>query len=188
MKIITNAEAAPSDFLKIPRGNVILGNEIRFDAARGIVRRDREGKSVRRMYSARVVGYDEPMTVTLYEGENAEKEWKCDLSLHSRLWYGGDLIAYCRLIKAITSIPTYFKFMPVRDRLESMLRYFMTSPFANFSTPFGTQYSAFLKAYILWYLGADLHNAAEYCARILPEKEPASFGDAGFVIRQGGYV
>ncbi|KAF7378115.1 hypothetical protein MSAN_00235800 [Mycena sanguinolenta] len=81
--IITNT--APSDFLRVPLGSIDLHAEIRLDATRGVVRRKHVRGSVRHMYSARVVGHNEPMTVAVYEGDNAEREWKRDLLRYSNL-------------------------------------------------------------------------------------------------------
>ncbi|KAJ6474265.1 hypothetical protein C8R45DRAFT_1077604 [Mycena sanguinolenta] len=56
MKTFTCPELTPSDFLRIPLGNIDLRSEIQVNATRGVVWRGRERKCVRRMYSARVVG------------------------------------------------------------------------------------------------------------------------------------
>jgi hypothetical protein len=66
------------DFRKIPLGDIDLRTEITLDEESGLVRRQRGRASVRRMYSARIKALD--MTVALYEGENAEADWRRDIS------------------------------------------------------------------------------------------------------------
>ncbi|KAF7364441.1 hypothetical protein MSAN_01105200 [Mycena sanguinolenta] len=73
MKNFNGPEATPPDFLRIPLGNIDLRSEIQVHAATGTISRHGKGRSVRRMYSARVVSHSEPMTVALYEGHNAEE-------------------------------------------------------------------------------------------------------------------
>ncbi|KAF7364425.1 hypothetical protein MSAN_01103500 [Mycena sanguinolenta] len=94
MKTFTNTEATPSDFLRIPLGHIDLRSEIRVDVAAGAVWQHHRQKraSVRRMYSARVVGHNEPMTVALYQGDSVEEEWNRDLSRHSGIRCGRDVL------------------------------------------------------------------------------------------------
>ncbi|KAJ7443477.1 hypothetical protein FB451DRAFT_94546 [Mycena latifolia] len=82
---ITHADpTVPSDFRMIPLGDLDLLNEICLDS--GVVYRCwNPTRSVRRMYSARIHGSKSPMTVALYQGENAEEEWRQDLSQYSWL-------------------------------------------------------------------------------------------------------
>ncbi|KAJ7461442.1 hypothetical protein FB451DRAFT_1404676 [Mycena latifolia] len=87
-KSITNithvASTLSSDFRMIPLGDLNLHNEIRLDS--GVAyRRWNSTRSVRRMYSARIHGSKAPMTVALYESENAEEEWRQDVSRYSCL-------------------------------------------------------------------------------------------------------
>ncbi|KAJ7472527.1 hypothetical protein FB451DRAFT_298393 [Mycena latifolia] len=78
------ASSLPSDFRMIPLGDLDLRNEICLDS--GVVyRRWNSMRSVRCMYSARIHGSKSPMTVTLYQGENAEEEWHHDVSRYSYL-------------------------------------------------------------------------------------------------------
>ncbi|KAF7364436.1 hypothetical protein MSAN_01104700 [Mycena sanguinolenta] len=107
MNTFNGPGATASDFLRIPLGNIDLRSELRVDAMTGAVWRCREYKCVRQMYSARVVGHSEPMSVALYQGHHAKEEWKHDVSL---------------AIPAF-GIHTFFKFMPPRVHLEFMLWY-----------------------------------------------------------------
>ncbi|KAF7378445.1 hypothetical protein MSAN_00271500 [Mycena sanguinolenta] len=74
----------PSDFPRIPFGSIDLRNEIRLDVPAGVVSRNHEQGAVRRMYSARVECRNTPMTVALYQGDDAEEEWRRTVSRHSR--------------------------------------------------------------------------------------------------------
>ncbi|KAF7364404.1 hypothetical protein MSAN_01101100 [Mycena sanguinolenta] len=145
---------APLYFLRIPRGNIDLRSEIRLDAVRGVVQRDRERGSLRRMYSARVVGHNEPMTVALYQGDNAEQEWRRDLSRHSRLWHPHILQIYASASWSGIYATVF------HDDLVL---------FAQFVDTF--RHSAVLKSYFLWHMNADLQAAGDYCVRILPVEE-----------------
>ncbi|KAJ6474180.1 hypothetical protein C8R45DRAFT_1160373 [Mycena sanguinolenta] len=75
MKMFNSPETIPSDFVRIPLGNIDLRSEIRVDAAAGAVWRHRKRKkgSVRRMYSALVVGQNERMALAMYQRDNAEE-------------------------------------------------------------------------------------------------------------------
>ncbi|KAF7375576.1 hypothetical protein MSAN_00445900 [Mycena sanguinolenta] len=76
----------PSDYLRIPLGSIDLRNEICLDVAAGIVSRNLKRRgTIRRMYSARVECRNTPMTVALFQGHDAEKEWRESVSVHSRL-------------------------------------------------------------------------------------------------------
>ncbi|KAJ7872591.1 hypothetical protein B0H13DRAFT_2059226 [Mycena leptocephala] len=74
----------PSDFRRIPLGDVDLRNEIRLDEC-GVAQR-RDGRTpVRRVYSAHIEGRQSDVTVAVYEGENAEENWKREVTKYSGL-------------------------------------------------------------------------------------------------------
>ncbi|KAJ6474194.1 hypothetical protein C8R45DRAFT_935593 [Mycena sanguinolenta] len=75
MKTVIGSETTPADCFRIPLANIDLRSEIQVDAVTGAVwlRSERNETSIRRMYSARVIGHNEPMTVALYQGHNAEE-------------------------------------------------------------------------------------------------------------------
>jgi hypothetical protein len=64
-----------TDFRMIPLGDIDLQHEIRLNKLEGlaVVDRQREGASVRRVYSARIDGRNAPTTVAMYEGPGAEE-------------------------------------------------------------------------------------------------------------------
>ncbi|KAJ7236703.1 hypothetical protein C8J57DRAFT_1479166 [Mycena rebaudengoi] len=75
----------PSNFRMLPLGDIDLQKEIRVDNASGIIGRRRGQGFVRRMYSAKIDGRKSTMTVVLYQGDNAEDEWRDDTSKLSGL-------------------------------------------------------------------------------------------------------
>ncbi|KAF7374291.1 hypothetical protein MSAN_00312300 [Mycena sanguinolenta] len=132
VKNFTSPEATPSDFLRIPFGNIDLRSDIQVDAETGAVWRRHQWKSVRQMYSARVIGHNEPMTVALYEGDHAEEEWKRDLSCYSRLRHPHILQIYASASSSGIHAVVF------HDELVL---------FSHFLEPF--RYSAVLKVYIM---------------------------------------
>ncbi|KAJ6474262.1 hypothetical protein C8R45DRAFT_1011245, partial [Mycena sanguinolenta] len=149
MKNFTNFEATPSDFLRIPLGNIDLRSEIRMDAEADAVWRHRERKSVRRMYSARVVGHNEPISVALYQGNNAEEEWKRDISYHSRFRHPHILQIYASASSSGIHATIFY------DDL-ALLPHFLET----------FRYSAVLTVYIYWYTNAEWTDACTYSASI----------------------
>ncbi|KAF7364409.1 hypothetical protein MSAN_01101700 [Mycena sanguinolenta] len=133
MNTVTNAATTPSDFLRIPLGNIDLRSEIRLDAE---------------------TCHNEPMTVALYQGDNAEEEWKRDLSHYSALRHPHILQIYARASSS---------------GIHAVVFHDDLIPFTQFLGYF--RYSAILRAYISWYMSADLHNAEEYCKNIPPMKQ-----------------
>ncbi|KAF7374300.1 hypothetical protein MSAN_00313200 [Mycena sanguinolenta] len=152
VKNFNSPEATPSDFRRIPFGDIDLRSDIQVDAETGAVSRRREWQSVRRMYSARVVGHNNPMTVALYEGDHAEEEWKRDLSCHLHLRHPHILQIYASASSSGIHAVVF------HDELVL---------FSHFLKPF--QYSVVLKAYIMACMFADWHSADNYSASILPD-------------------
>ncbi|KAJ7508802.1 hypothetical protein B0H11DRAFT_2184547 [Mycena galericulata] len=86
--IFNSPSAVPSDFRRIPRGDVDLRNEIRLDSSGfKLVDRKNVGPCARRMYSARVEGKQSDVTVIVYQGQNAEEEWKREVVKNSGIWH-----------------------------------------------------------------------------------------------------
>ncbi|KAJ7837819.1 hypothetical protein B0H14DRAFT_2790684 [Mycena olivaceomarginata] len=88
-KSITNIQHAhphrPSRFRTIPLGDLDLCNEIQLDDESGVVQRCTSQYSVRRMYSARIHNCNSTMTVALYQGYDAEEQWRQDIARYSWL-------------------------------------------------------------------------------------------------------
>ncbi|KAF7364451.1 hypothetical protein MSAN_01106200 [Mycena sanguinolenta] len=127
VKTFTSPEPTPSEFLRIPLGHIDVRSEIRVDAVTGAVRRDR---------------HNEPMTVAMYQGDNAEEVrtlYSRSLDLNAYVFQLRNGSVTFLIIQAF-GIHTFFKFMPARVHLEFMLWYFtmIWSPFVNFFSPFAT--------------------------------------------------
>ncbi|KAJ7748449.1 hypothetical protein B0H14DRAFT_3897149 [Mycena olivaceomarginata] len=152
VKTFTSPEATPSDFLRIPLANIDLRSEIRVDAETATVWRHRERKSVRRMYSARVVGHNEPMTVALYQGHNADEEWKRDLCDHSVLRHPHILQIYASASSFGIHAVIFHDDLVLLPHFLDSFRY----------------YSAVLTVYIHWYTNAEWSDACKYYAGISP--------------------
>ncbi|KAJ6556375.1 hypothetical protein B0H19DRAFT_141744 [Mycena capillaripes] len=85
-------DTAMPGFRTIPMGDLELLSEIQLNDETGLVRRQPGRNSVtrlligplsRRTYSARVNGRNSDMTVAVYQGQNAEEEWRQDVSKYS---------------------------------------------------------------------------------------------------------
>ncbi|KAF7374294.1 hypothetical protein MSAN_00312600 [Mycena sanguinolenta] len=150
VKNFTSPEATPSDFRRIPFGDIDLRSDIHVDAETGAVSRRWGWKGVRQMYSARVVGHNEPMTVALYEGDHAEEEWKRDLSRYSHLRHPHTLQIY-----ASASLSGIYAVIFHDDLVL----------FSHFLEHF--RYSVVLKVYIMACMFVDWDSAYNYSASIL---------------------
>ncbi|KAF7337164.1 hypothetical protein MVEN_02154400 [Mycena venus] len=80
----TSAPAAPSDFRRIPLGDINLLHEIHVNYNSRIVNRHIQ-VPVRRVHSAQVEGRS--ITAVVYQGEGAEEDWRRDLEKHMSLWH-----------------------------------------------------------------------------------------------------
>ncbi|KAJ7723923.1 hypothetical protein B0H16DRAFT_331112 [Mycena metata] len=82
-----------SDFRTIPMGDLDLLQEIQSDRSRPTTREHERGTVTRlliaplskRTYSARINGRKSDMTVAVYQGQNAEEEWRRDVSKYSNV-------------------------------------------------------------------------------------------------------
>ncbi|KAJ7690990.1 hypothetical protein B0H17DRAFT_1134012 [Mycena rosella] len=66
-------------------GDLDLRREIRSDFNTGVVHHQRRRGPVRCMYSARIHGSKSKMTVTIYEEDNSEEEWREAISRYSSI-------------------------------------------------------------------------------------------------------
>ncbi|KAF8193834.1 hypothetical protein K438DRAFT_1969136 [Mycena galopus ATCC 62051] len=87
--------AIPTDFRTIPLGDIDLQREIRVDYESGVLDFNTHTRRVvRRLYSAKVDRRKPDMTVALYQGDDAEKDWRQDVSTYSRLRHPNFLQLY----------------------------------------------------------------------------------------------
>ncbi|KAJ7442953.1 hypothetical protein B0H11DRAFT_2204353 [Mycena galericulata] len=78
----------PLDFRMIPMGDIYLRHRV------GIVTRWTGRNCARRLYSARIEGKQTDMTVAMYQGDNAEQEWREDISRYLSLRHPNFLQLY----------------------------------------------------------------------------------------------
>ncbi|KAF7337096.1 hypothetical protein MVEN_02147200 [Mycena venus] len=118
-KNYTTAPTVPSDFRMIPLGDIDLQHEIRVDKKSDVVNRQRERHSVRRVYSAKIEGHKSSVTVAMYQGDDAEQEWRQDVAkyihpnilqicgaassdnIHATLFHGAHLTVSTALVDGI---------------------------------------------------------------------------------------
>ncbi|KAJ6566377.1 hypothetical protein B0H19DRAFT_1257602 [Mycena capillaripes] len=86
----TTAATVPSDVnvKMVSLWDIDLQHEIHLNNSTGVVDRQRIQPSVRRMYSAKIAG--QSTTVAMYQGRDAEEEWRQDLAKYSsirQVWY-----------------------------------------------------------------------------------------------------
>ncbi|KAF7353334.1 hypothetical protein MSAN_01521600 [Mycena sanguinolenta] len=77
-----------TEFQTIRLGDIKLIKElktIRLDHQFAIVGRERQGTSVRRIYSAEIRYNPGPVTVAIYQGDRAEEEWHQDLAKYAEI-------------------------------------------------------------------------------------------------------
>ncbi|KAJ7347364.1 hypothetical protein DFH08DRAFT_960701 [Mycena albidolilacea] len=79
-------EEQPSAFRTILLGDIKLMKEIRLNDESGVVRHRSREASIRRMYSAKLVGGQTgPLTVAMYQGGSAEEEWRQLVGKHPNI-------------------------------------------------------------------------------------------------------
>ncbi|KAJ6536322.1 hypothetical protein B0H19DRAFT_1382980 [Mycena capillaripes] len=78
---ITTMLAEPSDFRRIPLGDICLQREICLHNNSGFVNwRRSEQCSIRRVYFAKIDGRKSNVMVAMYQGDDAEEEWRQDIA------------------------------------------------------------------------------------------------------------
>ncbi|KAJ7503640.1 hypothetical protein B0H11DRAFT_1983658 [Mycena galericulata] len=80
--VIEHPAPAPSDFRRIPLGDLDLQKELRLDGS-GVVHWQTERVCARLIYTAWIEGRQSGMTVAVYRGANAEKNWKRQIAKYS---------------------------------------------------------------------------------------------------------
>ncbi|KAJ7486313.1 hypothetical protein B0H11DRAFT_2230770 [Mycena galericulata] len=164
----TNSPLPPPDYLIIAMGDIDLMKEIRLHEDSGVASRKRAGQ-VRRIYSARVNGGKANMTVSLYEGKNAEKQWREDIEEYISFRHPNFLQLYgISSSHGIHAAVFHDDLIPVKHIMEM------------YSSPVATVY--------LWgYLDEEFRNARDYFYTISgsPLVAEVAFEDSGWVISQG---
>ncbi|KAJ7509108.1 hypothetical protein B0H11DRAFT_1963851 [Mycena galericulata] len=116
--IFNSLPDVPSDFKRIPLGDVDLRHEIRMDAS-GVVHREGARTSTKKMYSARIEGRQSDMTVAVYQGENAEEKWKRELAKYAGIRHP-NFVQPFGIVSSAGLYATVFhdELVPVREYIE----------------------------------------------------------------------
>ncbi|KAJ7807517.1 hypothetical protein B0H14DRAFT_2872670 [Mycena olivaceomarginata] len=138
-------EEQPSAFRTILLGDIKLMKEIRLNDESGVVRHRSREASIRRMYSAKLVGGQTgPITVAMYQGGSAEEEWR-------------QLVGKYEAIRHPNIMQLYG--LVCTKRLRAMIFYDDLIPFRQFLNRF--QNSPILTTYINGYCSSEWHVRAE---------------------------
>ncbi|KAJ7509113.1 hypothetical protein B0H11DRAFT_1363248 [Mycena galericulata] len=142
--IFNSPPDVPSDFRRIPLGDVDLRHEIRMDAS-GVVHWQGARACARKMYSARVEGKQSDMTVAVYQGENAEEKWKLELAKYSGIRHP-NFVQPFGIVSASGLYATIFhdELVPVGQYLEEY------------------RHSIISFVYLHAYVGGELQDAIHY--------------------------
>ncbi|KAJ6545257.1 hypothetical protein B0H19DRAFT_1075599 [Mycena capillaripes] len=106
------APSNPPDFRVIPIGDLNLLKEIKHPSESLVVRRWKGRASTKRMYTARIPGFQSAMTAAVFQGEGAEKQWHAEISRYSDIrcfprvkalpkkrYTGSDLIPHTKILE-----------------------------------------------------------------------------------------
>ncbi|KAJ7716407.1 hypothetical protein B0H14DRAFT_3012889 [Mycena olivaceomarginata] len=91
--VINPPPTVPDNFRRIPLGDVDLRHEIQLEKW-SVVRRQHGGAPFWRIYSAHIEGRRSDMTVAVYQGPNAEENWKSEIQKYSGIRHPNFLQLY----------------------------------------------------------------------------------------------
>ncbi|KAJ7821212.1 hypothetical protein B0H14DRAFT_2831995 [Mycena olivaceomarginata] len=147
-------EQPPAAFRTILLGDIKLMKEIRPTGPSGVVGRQSRGVGVRRMYTAQIVGRGWPMTVAMYQGAGAEKEWREHIAKYESIRHPNIMQLY-GLVNA--------------GPLRAMVFHDELIPFHQFLEHF--KYSSILTTYIHGYCSTEWNEAWQYLDSVLPTSQ-----------------
>ncbi|KAJ6532516.1 hypothetical protein B0H19DRAFT_1272783 [Mycena capillaripes] len=75
--------STPSDFRVIPIGDLNLLKEIKHASGSLVVRRRKGQASTKKMYTARIPGFQSAMTAAVFQGQGAEEQWRAEISRYA---------------------------------------------------------------------------------------------------------
>ncbi|KAJ6452401.1 hypothetical protein C8R45DRAFT_1223466, partial [Mycena sanguinolenta] len=92
----TTAPSLPADFRMIPMGDIDLRRQIRVDEYTSVANCQRQRACVRRVHSAkaRIDGGETRVTVAVYQGNGAQKEWRRSIAKYMSMRHPG-IIQIC---------------------------------------------------------------------------------------------
>ncbi|KAJ7055782.1 hypothetical protein C8F01DRAFT_1258156 [Mycena amicta] len=180
----TSSADGTSDFRRIPFGDIDLQHEIRMDDQSASVYRRREHGCVRRVYSARIDGRKGDMTVAMFQGRNAEEEWRQTVLQHSTLRHPNIIQLYgVSSSSGVHAVIYHDGLIP----FESFLNHYRHSHFLllDLWTHFdGEQFEAMKHYLLVRNTGIDLNcgywirpSNGRICLDLLPAQTPPPFNN-----------
>ncbi|KAJ7094171.1 hypothetical protein C8R44DRAFT_890538 [Mycena epipterygia] len=165
--VVNCAPAVPLDFRTIPLGDLDLRHEIRLEKS-GEVTWQHGTFPARRIYTARIEGKQSDMTVAVYQGKNAEENWRRKLAHYSGL----RLVPSTFLYGAVNSGGLYAMiFTTVRHLRQRSLSLTCLSldlvPYDQFFEE--NQQSVISTVYLYAQFSTEFNGAAEYVQPLLGE-------------------
>ncbi|KAF7337208.1 hypothetical protein MSAN_02273200 [Mycena sanguinolenta] len=149
--VYNSSQGSLSPFFRtIHLGDIKLKEKICLDGQSGLICRRNRGAAVRRMYSAELVAHEsgrgtERVTVALYEGDDAEKEWQQDHAKYEEIRHPNILQLYGLVnTKKLCAIVFHEELIPYKQFLHR----FESSPI--------------LTTYILGYCLTEWAEAVDY--------------------------
>ncbi|KAJ7509085.1 hypothetical protein B0H11DRAFT_2270607 [Mycena galericulata] len=166
--IFNSPHDVPSDFRRIPLGDVDLRHEIRIDTS-GVVHRKGAKASAKKMYSARIEGRQSDMTVAVYQGENAEEKWKRELAKYSGIRHP-NFVQPFGIVSSPGLYATVFhdELVPVRQYIEE----------------YG--HSMISAVYLYGYFGGEFQDATHYIEPLVGNRAIMVFESATWIRRSVG--
>ncbi|KAJ7153835.1 hypothetical protein C8R46DRAFT_1228126 [Mycena filopes] len=146
----SNGGADPPDFRMIPWGDIDLQRELLVNKESGVVGYRHENNFARRVYCAQVDGRASDMTVAVYQGDGADKDWHQDIetyihpniiqiyagasygNIHATIFHG-DLVPFKQYVSTFSPIvAVYLYALFAKDYLRSELQWDVDPWFCTF--------------------------------------------------------
>ncbi|KAF7377080.1 hypothetical protein MSAN_00126500 [Mycena sanguinolenta] len=175
------APGLPSDFRMIPMGDIDLRHEIRLDKYMDIAYSQRQRACVRRMHSAKAIiaGRKSRVTVAIYQGNDAEEEWRQDTTKHMSLRHP-NIIQICGAASSNGIHATLFNddLIPLREILDRhrdshfTMVYIYAQCNQDFSEVFNYLYSASRRYFHTWDCTNWIRRSTgRLCAELIPASD-----------------
>ncbi|KAJ7876934.1 hypothetical protein B0H14DRAFT_3130337, partial [Mycena olivaceomarginata] len=135
----------PADFRMIPLGDIDLQREIHLNDRSGIVDHQHGRRCARRVYSAKIEGRTSTVTVAMYEGDGAEKEWRANCAKYIAVRHPN--------IAQLWGVAS-------AKKMHATIFHDDLTPFHQFLDPY--QHSHFATVYIFAYTHTEFRAAQDY--------------------------
>ncbi|KAF7376999.1 hypothetical protein MSAN_00117800 [Mycena sanguinolenta] len=175
------APSLPSAFRMIPMGDIDLRYEIRMDERTGVAYFQRQRACVCRMYSAkaRIDGRKSKVTVAIYQGNDAEEEWRQDIDKYMSIRHP-NIVQICGAASSNGIHATLFNddLIPVQEVLvcyedsHFSTVYFYAQLNQDFTETFNYICSAFQRQFRIWDCTIWIRRSTgRLCAELIPAKD-----------------